>query len=70
MPLREGEEQVRVHLWLYASDLEWIKDTYGDTLGVSKPVRLMVRKFRQNAQARASQGTPAGALREAINDAE
>jgi hypothetical protein len=69
---REGEKQVRVHLWLYASDAVWLRETFGDTMGISKPVRLMVRKLRQNAEARAAQApgsAPRDDLREAMNDA-
>lgn len=62
MALREGERQRRVHLWLYESDVQWLQDTFGNTMGISKPVRMMVRKFRQNAEAKAAQGSSANEM--------
>ena len=62
MPEREGEKQRRVHLWLYESDVQWIQDHFGQVMGISKPVRLMVRRFRQEADARVSRSVDPGAM--------
>jgi hypothetical protein len=59
---REGERQRRVHLWLYESDVQWIQDHFGPVMGISKPVRLMVRKFRQTTEARVSANAGASAM--------
>lgn len=41
---REGDPQKRVHLWLYESDWDELKSLYGDSIGPSKFVRLVVRQ--------------------------
>lgn len=44
MPKKEGEDTSRIHLWLYDSDIEWLKAYFGDNVGFSKAVRIMIRK--------------------------
>ena len=41
---REGDPQKRVHLWLFESDWDELKSLYGDSIGPSKFVRLVVRQ--------------------------
>ena len=41
---REGDPQKRVHLWLFESDWDTLKLLYGDSIGPSKFVRLVVRQ--------------------------
>ena len=51
--MREGEKQIRVHLWVYENDYEWLKMLYGNTVGVSKTVRTILRKYRNGLEAKA-----------------
>lgn len=51
---REGEELKRIHLWLYTRDIDRLHALYGSTVGISKAVRLMVRKFLDNLEAKAA----------------
>ena len=41
---RDGDPQVRVHLWLFQSDWDELKLMYSDSIGPSKFVRLVVRQ--------------------------
>lgn len=41
---REGDPQLRIHLWLFESDWQELKLLYGDNIGPSKFVRLVVRQ--------------------------
>lgn len=44
MPRRESEDLERVHLTLFASDMEWLRQRYGrNQFGISKAVRTMIR---------------------------
>jgi hypothetical protein len=52
---REEEALARVHLWLYARDVQRLKDIYGSSVGVSKAARLMIRKFLNGLEARAAE---------------
>lgn len=51
--LREGEEQVRIHVWIYARDRDRLDALYGKTTGPSKVIRLVLRKFLDGLEARA-----------------
>ena len=53
MPRREIAPIKRTHVWLFSDDLEWLRDTYGDKIGVNKAVRSIVRAFRQKVEAKA-----------------
>jgi hypothetical protein len=53
MAQRETEPVDRTHVWLFRSDIEWLKDRYSDSIGVAKAVRMMVRGFRQKVEAKA-----------------
>lgn len=52
---REGEEQIRVHLWVFKDDHEWLKMVYGNSMGVSKAVRTILRKYRQGIEEKAQE---------------
>jgi hypothetical protein len=52
MPRRETEPTSRTHVFLYDSDIEWLKSTYGDNIGVARAVRMMVRGFRRKVEAK------------------
>lgn len=44
MSKRESETLERVHLTLFASDMLWLRQKYGDNqLGISKAVRTIIR---------------------------
>lgn len=53
MPRRETEPTDRYHVFLYASDIEWLNANYGGTIGVSKAIRMMIRGFRRKVEAKA-----------------
>lgn len=40
-----SEELIRVHVWLYRSDVERIDDLWGQSLGRSAAIRTFVRKY-------------------------
>lgn len=48
----EREETMRVHIFVYKEDYERIKELYGDTIGVSKAIRTMLRKFLRTVDAK------------------
>lgn len=54
--MREGEKQVRKHIWLFERDCEDIKALFGNTVGESKAIRLMVRKSMDALRAKAGVG--------------
>jgi hypothetical protein len=59
MPRREKEPTERFHLHLYSSDIEWLKSTFGDRVGVAKAVRQMIRGYRLKVEARVADLTDA-----------
>lgn len=61
MALREGEKQIRKHVWLFESDVEEVKVLFGATIGESKAIRLMLRKCLQQIKAKAQARTGAQA---------
>ncbi len=52
MPKYESEEISRRHIWLYSRDIERTELLFGRTLGFSKAIRLMVRKFLNSVEAK------------------
>lgn len=58
MPRREDEPTVRVHLHLFSSDHEWLKDHFGDSTGVAKAVRRLVRGFIRKIEEKAELTQP------------
>ena len=53
MPRKSDEEMERTHVLLYKRDIERIKAHYSDNLGYSKAIRLIVRKFLDQIEAKA-----------------
>lgn len=53
MPRKRIEPMSRHHIWLSDEDYEWLSTTYGRTLGISKAVQLIIRKYRENITATA-----------------
>ena len=51
---KEGDPQVRIHIWLFESDWAELKSMYGETIGPSKFVRLVVRRALRNVLEKAS----------------
>lgn len=41
---REGETQCRKHIWIFENDWDELVALYGDTIGPSKFIRLVVRQ--------------------------
>lgn len=50
--LKEGEPTDRIHIWLYAADIEWI-DSHVDAVKRSKFIRLALRRVINAMRARA-----------------
>jgi hypothetical protein len=55
MPRIESEKVVRKHLHVYEDDWTWLEATFGESIGISKAVRTIIRKFRQQAEAKGAQ---------------
>lgn len=55
MPKAEVEELERVHLYLFKSDVEWIKSVYGTRMPFTRAARSMIRAVRKKVEARAEQ---------------
>lgn len=51
---REGDPQTRIHVWLFTSDWQELKSMYGDSIGPSKFVRLVVRRALRSVQDKAN----------------
>lgn len=54
MPKTEHDDMARVHIWLYKSDIERINALYGSNIGFSKAIRLLLRKFLKEIDAKAA----------------
>lgn len=53
---REGDPQIRVHLWLFESDWRELKMLYGESIGPSKFVRLVVRQALRKVREKTNAG--------------
>src|SRR5215207_2899163 len=53
MSRREPEPLVRTHVWLFESDLEWLRDNFSQSVGVNKMVRTIIRTTRRKIEAKA-----------------
>lgn len=53
---REGDLQKRVHLWLFEADWDELKSMYGDSIGPSKFVRLVVRQALKKVREKTNAG--------------
>lgn len=51
---RAVEPLIRKHIFFSPDDWEWLTATYGETIGPSRAIRLIIRQFRKNVEAKAS----------------
>lgn len=49
-----SDEMVRIHIWMYKSDIERIHQLFDGKVKVSEAVRIMVNKFLANIEHAAS----------------
>lgn len=47
-------EKLRVHIWLYKDDVEFIREMYGETPGFSRAVQLMVNSSLKQIKEKAA----------------
>lgn len=59
MPRLEEEPIARTHLWLFKRDIERLQQLFGDKIGYSRSVRMIVRKFLDGVEAKATENTKA-----------
>lgn len=55
MPVILDEEVARVHVMLFSEDVAQLKALFGDSVGVSKAVRLMIRQYLRKFQEKMRQ---------------
>jgi len=55
MPVILDEEVARVHVMLFSEDVAQLKALFGDSVGVSKAVRLMIRQYLRKFQEKMEQ---------------
>jgi hypothetical protein len=48
---RRGDQKIRVHVWMYEEDVRRLRRTYGQSIGFSQSVCLIVAKFFQALDA-------------------
>lgn len=53
----DGERLERVHVLLYAKDIEQARALWGDNPGLSTALRAIVRSFLRNLEAKMEQNT-------------
>lgn len=51
-----GDELDRYHLYLDKEDMAWFKETFGQTTGLSKAIRAILRSYRKRIESTAAQG--------------
>lgn len=56
MSRKVEERLIRKHVWMSEEDWNWIEESYGNTLGTSKAVRLMIKNFRKAVKDKALAG--------------
>lgn len=54
MSRRETEAVSRHHVWLFDDDWQWLLDYYQSKMGVSRAIRVIIRNYRRNLEARAA----------------
>lgn len=67
----DPEPSVRLHLWVFESDLEWLRETYAHNIGVSQAVRKLIRAYRRRVEtkvAASGDSAPQVKLSELIHD--
>lgn len=52
---RDGEPLVRKHLWLSKEDMVTIDGLYGETIGVSKFIRIVLKNYLKTIREKAEQ---------------
>ena len=50
---RANDALIRKHVWLDANDCDRIESLFGETIGFSEAIRLMLRKFLDGIEAKA-----------------
>jgi hypothetical protein len=45
MPKLSEEEVERQHVMLYKADMDYIRKEFGDTIGISKAIRTIIRQY-------------------------
>lgn len=55
MPRTESEPLKRIHLWLYESDVDKLQSLFKNSMGMSRAVRTIVRKFIKQIEAASAQ---------------
>ena len=50
--LKENESLTRLHFHIYTSDLEVLRETYGNSIGVSMAIRSIIRQFLEQLKLR------------------
>lgn len=66
---REGDEQDRYHIWLFKEDVQLVDTLWGNSVGRSRAIRIILRKALASlrAQAEAKSKTPEGSA-ELVDD--
>lgn len=57
MPKLDGEPVERIHIQLYASDVQTLRVRYADTIGIGPAVRNIVRIFLKRLEDHVPQAT-------------
>lgn len=52
MPRSVDEPVERIHVMIYKSDAEQLKELFGETVGVTKAIRLIVRQYLKRLSER------------------
>lgn len=58
----------KMHLYLDADDMEWYKETFGQTTGLSKAVRAILRSYRNRIAAQTGQQARRVEMPQALQD--
>jgi len=54
----DDEKLLRKHIIIYEDDWNWIKEVFGDKVGISKAIRTMVRSYRRQIEEKARGAQP------------
>lgn len=56
MPARRADENcVRKHIFVDIDDWQWFEEKFGESLGTSRAIRLVMRKYRKALEARVAE---------------
>lgn len=50
-----GKELNRVHIWMDPRDIEWIDLVFGESIGRSRAIRLIISKYRKTIDEKTNQ---------------